>query len=315
MRTWCRVLLIAGAIASVAGCGGGSGSTQVADGGSSGTGISSGPVTSVGSITLNGRTFDTSAAEIRIEGRSGSLAEIEPGHVVRVRADFATDSALRISFDPHIVGPVDAVSMAGGTGTMTVMGQTVIIDDATIVDAALDAGMIAEGDRLRVSGLPGADGALTATRIEPAGAMTDPLERLLGVMHNPGITAGDSLRMGGLIVDHSNASTAAFPGGEPSAGDRIAVTGNLAADGSGVLAAETVEPHVPVEAEAGEFVEITGILEGLAGTDRFAVEGVGLDLSGADVAGGALAAGTRVLVRGELDGDGRLRASEVAVDP
>jgi hypothetical protein len=62
-------------------------------------------------------------------------------------------------------------------------------------------------------------------------------------------------------------------------------------------------------------VEVTGILEGVAGSDAFAIEGVPLALGAATIEGGILADGTRVRVRGKLDEAGTLRAREVRVNP
>jgi hypothetical protein len=298
--------LLAGSI-GLAGCGG---DDRLAEGGTSGTGISRGPVTSLGSIALNGRTLETTSAEVRVGGQPATLQEIEPGHVVRVRADFDAGEALVIELDPDVVGRVDATSIAAGTGTLTVLGQAVVVESATRVEGYNGAGAIAPGDRVRVSGLRSGDGDIVATRIEPAAGADD---RLVGVMHSPGLAGADTLRMGGLTVDHSSAQILDFPGGSPTPGDRIAVSGRLS--GAGILEAERIEPHEPVGAAPGESVEVTGILEGVAGSDAFAIEGVPLALGAATIEGGILADGTRVRVRGKLDEAGTLRAREVRVNP
>lgn len=307
------VLIIAAVGAVLAACGGDSGGS-VADGGSSGTGISNGPVTAVGSITVNGRTLATDSAVIQVNEQTTTLDAIKPGHVVRVRADFAAGEAERVDFDPHIVGPVDARSLTNGTGTLTVLGQPVAITSRTVVAGYADAQEIAVGDRVRVSGLRGGDGGLQATRIEPA---VDPTDRVIGVMHEPGIGGSDTdtLRMGGLVVDHSDASSAEFPGGEPTPGDRIAVAGQLAGDGSGVLNAERIAPHNPLPAEPGERIEMTGVLDGQAGTDSLAMAGVALDMAGATVEGGELADGARVRMTGTLTESNRVEVDTVVVDP
>ncbi len=306
-RQWMAVGLMCGFV--LMGCGGGGGSVS-ADGGTSGTGIGRGPVTALSSITLNGRTLDTNGAEVRINGQPAQLAELAAGQVVRVEADFGRGTAERIEFNPQIVGRVDAVSLSGDTGTLTVMGQPVAVQQDTRIADFTDAGDIAVGDRIRVSGLVGPEGGLIATHIGLASGADD---RLIATMHSPGIAGQDTLRMGGMTVDHSQALSATFPGGSPSAGDRLLVVGQRTP--SGVLEADRIEPHEPLGAAAGEAVQLTGVLAGLAGSDRFAIEQTPLELEGARIDDGPLEAGDRVRVIGTLDEQGAIRASSVRVDP
>lgn len=290
------------------GCGGG-GSTTSADGGTSGTGISRGPVTALSSITLNGSTLDITGATVRINGQPAQFSQLAVGQVVLVEADFGSGTAECIELNPQIVGRVDAVSLAGGTGTLTVMGQPVAVRQDTRVADFAKAGAIAVGDRIRVSGLAAPDGGLVATHI---GLASGADERLIAAMHSPGIAGADTLRMGGLTVDHSQAASVDFPGGSPSAGDRLLVVGQLG--NAGVLQAERIEPHDALGAAPGEAVQITGILEGLVGTDRFAIEQTPLDLGGARIENGPAERGDRVRVIGTLDSQGRIDASSIRVE-
>ena len=293
----------------LAGCGG-SGSGIIADGGTSGTGISRGSVTALSSITLNGNTLETTGAAVRINGQPAQLSELSVGQVVRVEADFGRGTAQRIELNPQIVGPVDAVSLADGTGTLTVMGQPVAVQADTRIADFGDASAIAVGDRIRVSGLAAPGGGLVATHISLASSAR---ERVIATMHSPGSSGAATFGMGGLTVDHSQAESADFPGGSPSAGDRLLVVGQLRSDG--VLRAERVEPHDALGAEPGDAVRITGILEGLVGTDRFAIEQTALDLEDARIENGPAEPGDRVRVIGTLDSRGRIDAATVRVDP
>ncbi len=304
-------IALAFAAALLAGCGG---SSTVADGGIGGTGITRGTVTDVSSITVNGRRLSTTEAEIRINGQMGTLSEIDPGHVVRVEADFDANEAEAIHFRPEVQGPVDATSVRDrtDTGTLTVLGHAVVVDGDTQVADFTDAGAIVAGDRVQVSGLVSDDGTLQATRVEMAGAK----DRILGTMHNPELAGGDTLRMGGQTVDHSSATSVSFPGGSPSGGDEIVVAGSV--DAEGILQADTIEPATLIGGSSGDAVEVSGFVQRAAGGDDLALAGHRLLVSSDDVVDGDrddLVNGQRIRVQGELRSGRRIEVFRVELLP
>ena len=128
----------------ISACGGGGGD-QVASGGVGGTGISAGAITAIGSVTVNGVTFDTTDAAIFVEGtrvddpdqpdgdeaglRGFGLAE---GQVVQVEgsidANGVTGTAESVFFNDSVEGPITSViskDTAAGTAEIVVLGQTV----------------------------------------------------------------------------------------------------------------------------------------------------------------------------------------------
>lgn len=300
------------AIALMAGCGGGG--TQLADGGIGGTGVTRGPVTDLSSITLNERRLDTQGATVLINGAPALLSELRPGYVVTVEADFAAGTAQRVTFQPDVVGQVSATSLSGGAGTMTVLGQTVVIDQDTIVADFANVDAIANGDRVLVSGVRTAEDAVLAERIELAPSSPD---RVTGVMHSPGLSGAETLRMGALTVAHSNAAIADFPGGSPTPGDRIHVAGALGPDG--VLRADSVEPALVLDVMPGDTVEVLGVLNGVAGSDALALEGLALVLAeNLEVVGGGpddLMSGARARIFGRAMLGGVVNVTRVVLDP
>jgi hypothetical protein len=141
--------LAAGA-AQMAGCGGGGG--DLAGLGSGGTGsFTTGVITSLGSIIVNGVRYDDSGITPERADDDSTLRSLIPGMVVSVEGTERTEPtvlgqlpasrASRITYGSEWKGPVDGISRttttdpitaeARTTGTFTILGQTVKVTEAT----------------------------------------------------------------------------------------------------------------------------------------------------------------------------------------
>ncbi len=135
-----------------------------------GTGII-GPITGFGSIIVNGMHIDYPPdVVIGLNGEPASTQALKMGRIVEVRAFPVTGElvAHQIEVLDAVIGPVEAVNRQDGS--LRVLGQTVYLDRETVLASGLDIQNLRPGELLRVSGLHLADGALVATRIEPAEA-------------------------------------------------------------------------------------------------------------------------------------------------
>jgi len=160
-------------------CGGGGGdsdSTDVAGGGISGTGISSGPITDFGSIWVNDVEFDVSTAAITVNGVAASEDKLRIGQVVTVvfTRDTATGGAIAnsVTYARDLAGPVEDIDTANQQ--IRVLGQWVAADRLLAASDegqsdGLRLGDFAFDDTLEISGQFDADGVLHATRIERKG--------------------------------------------------------------------------------------------------------------------------------------------------
>ena len=163
-----RALLAALAAAGVAtGCGGGVGE------GGTGSVYSQGTITGFGSIFVNDIRFDDSAALVqddtgatrsRDELRLGMTVEVESG---AIDAGTASASATLIRFGSELLGPVAGVDAA--RGLVTLLGQTVEVDAATVFDERLAGiGALGSGRTIEVYGnYDAGSGRYRATRIAP----------------------------------------------------------------------------------------------------------------------------------------------------
>jgi len=220
MNKQLKITAIALAITSITGltaCGGGSGDSDSTNSstGTSGSTITSGVVTGFGSIFVDGVEFETDSSSFSLDdGDDGTEDQdgLAVGMVVTVtgtvNADGVTGTAEHIEFDDELEGIVNASNVgADGTGTMTIMGQTVVISTTTIFESDVvgitGADLVVAGNVVEVSGFSSGDGTVYATRIEVKLAAHSGEEiEVKGIITN---LTGTTFDLGGLTVDFSTA--------------------------------------------------------------------------------------------------------------
>jgi hypothetical protein len=124
-----------------------------------------GAISSLSPLTVNGVRFDTTQAEVRVEGEKRTEAELHKGQVVHIRGEIQgrDGRAATISFDDDLRGKVED----RGGNHMHVGGHEVEIENETeFENETLREDSIQPGERVRVSGHRTASGAIRATRIE-----------------------------------------------------------------------------------------------------------------------------------------------------
>ncbi|MGB5255894.1 MAG: DUF5666 domain-containing protein, partial [Woeseiaceae bacterium] len=196
-----KLILLSFILSLAAGCGGGGSGTSVVNpvnpppvGGIGRTGIAQGPISTFGSVVVNGVRYDTSSAAFTINGDPGSQDDLRVGQVITVSGtidDNGVDgNADDVNFDDNVKGPIQSIDI--GLSQIVVLGQTVLINaetsfDDSISPAAIDG--LSVDDIVEVSGLVDASGRITATRIElkPAGTEFE----VLGIVSN--LDSGNSL--------------------------------------------------------------------------------------------------------------------------
>ncbi len=153
-----RKLALVGAVGAViAACGGGS--TDLAEGGIGGTGISTGTVTGFGSVWVNGVEFETDQATIHKEGMKymGSGMDqkyLRIGMVVTVKGDIDANgmrgTATTVEYSSLLRGRVDQTP---ASDSLVVLGQRVNVDTQTKYGGNCDRlAQIHVNDKVEVSG-------------------------------------------------------------------------------------------------------------------------------------------------------------------
>ena len=318
----CSIFLIL-----VAGCGGSDGgTTPVADppapppvGGIGRTGIAQGPISTFGSVVVNGVRYDTNSAVFTINGLSGSQDDLRVGQVITVSGtidDNGVDgNADDVNFDDNVKGPIQSIDVA--TSQIVVLGQTVLIDPETSFDDSISPASIdglSVDDIVEVSGLVDADGRITATRIElkPVGTEFE----VLGFVSN--LSAANFLfSINNLVVDYSNATLDNFAAGQISDGDFVEAKG-MSLNASGELVATRVElKNVLPDVADGVHIEIQGFITRFASAQDFDVTGLPVTTNGSTLFEGGdatdLGLNIKVEVEGDVDANGVLVATKVDI--
>lgn len=292
---------LAAVLVGLGGCGGGVGSE--------GTGsFAQGTISGYGSIIVNGIHFDESTAQVQDDDGAtltrsalalGMAVQIEAGDIVTGADGVQRATASRVRTSRALVGPVGAVDAAAGQ--LTVLGQTVQVNDDTVLDAGFAGGLagIAAGRVVEVYGELDASAArFVATRIAPAGATAT--WRVRGAVSSVDAASGT------CVIGSQTYRLASTSGVAAGSVLKLAVSGALPdAGGRWAVGGQQLGAALP----SGRELQLAGVVDSVVSASRFVVDGVTVDLSGVTV-NGTLAAGQRVEVRGSLS-DGLLLATAV----
>jgi len=132
--------------------------TDLAGGGVSGTGISTGSITSFGSVEMCGVHYLTDNNTIKMSHDENHSSEMDQvvfrvGMVVTIHHGLNDNNAIKIEYQDNLQGPV----AARNSNTFTVLGQTVVVDNAAVFDI---------NEIVGVSGFVDSAGRIHATYIE-----------------------------------------------------------------------------------------------------------------------------------------------------
>jgi hypothetical protein len=260
-------------------CSGGTG--NIAGGGIDGTGIiSQGSIAAFGSIVVNGSDFDTTSAEIIIDGvaiGTGDevvLDNLDIGRVVTVQGPLCTDdescTAERVIYSDNVEGPVQSArSIDIKTKEIVVLGQTTILNVNTNFENT-SFNTIAVDDFVEVSGFFDDEGTIWATFIGKTGEIMPGLEvEVTGYVTDldPNMM---TFAISDLLVEYNLANTSNLPDGVLVEGILVEVNGYLDESGT-VLIAETIELNDGLDISNADQIEITGFVTEIISTTDFVI--------------------------------------------
>lgn len=186
-----------------------------------------GPMPANGAFTVANVSFSTTGAIINVNDQPAALSAIKPGHIVAMIGDADGNQrvvAEELNFQANLIGNVDSVDAAAGT--LVIMGQTVIVDDTSILTTPL-AGFT-QGELAQVSGYVNDDGTIVAARIDYSVSSGE--LRLIGTVESLD-SANFRFAINGLPIDYSQALTIDTPNGELASGMDVLITGDRASNG------------------------------------------------------------------------------------
>jgi hypothetical protein len=182
------------------------------------TQTSVGTITAFGSVVVNGIRFDDSAATINMDDALTTRDRLRVGMVVQVRGQInanGTGVANSIQYNDCVQGPITAMNQA--QNSVTVLGQTVQVDDSTVYDgvALRDMNSFAVGDQVEISCLRDpASNQIKATRMERQGAFQNGASdmEVKGTVANLNL-ALSTCTIDGLTVNFSGVAAGDRPAG------------------------------------------------------------------------------------------------------
>ena len=322
-----RRTLLAAAVASsasalLAACGGGgsdaAGEAPPPAGGGTATTSSytDGVISGFGSVIVGGVRFDDSSASVSDEdGVALAAGALKLGHTIEIeggRIDRALGSALalRIRLNSEVKGPVEAVDATAGT--LTVLGQPVLVTTSTLFDETLSGGLaaIAVGAVVEVYGiLDPANGRIVATRIEAEDSAT--AYKVRGRIDNVD-TAARSFSINGLAISYAGLPAAQVPPGLAN-GQLVRVRlATSPVDGLWVATALRGGRRWP---DAILEAKLEGIVTAFDSSASFSVNGLPVNATTASFPDGTegIVLGARVEVTGSIV-EGVMQASQVEIE-
>lgn len=298
---------LAGLLAACGGDGAPSVSASGSGGGSaSGSASASGTITGFGSVIVNGKRFETSSSSFTVDGQSGSQSDLKTGMTVTVNGSFNGDqrSARTVLQKDAVEGLVQSVAADGLS--LIVMGQTVFVDNTTLIDDNIPGrnllNLVVGTDNVEVNGHIRSNGVIQATFIEKKLINVTPEIRGFVTNQNDG---AKTFQIGALTVNYATAliNDMPNPSGTSWNGLLVEVKGTVFNPATTTLTATKVEPeNQGVGNQVDEF-EVEGFVTQVRGPGDFFIGNTHVQTTGnTEFRGGAL---DEIVVGAKLSAEGR----------
>lgn len=296
-----------GLVGLLAACGSDGAPSVSASGSGSGSASASGTITGFGSVVVNGKRFETSGASFTVDGQSGSQNDLKVGMTVVVNGSFNGNqrSASFVHQKDAVEGLVQSVAPDGLS--LVVMGQTVVVDNTTIIDNNIPGqnilNLVAGTDNVEVNGHIRPNGIIQATFIEKKLANVTPEVRGFVSAHDDGTK---TFHIGSLTVNYATAIINEMPSPATTSWNSllVEVNGTVFNAATTTLMATKVEPdNQRVGNEVDEF-EVEGFVTQVRGADEFVIGNRRVQTTGGTEFRGGTA--DEIVVGAKLSAEGRL---------
>lgn len=297
-----RFTLALVAAATLAACGGGGGDSTGGNSGSTNTkpAVYSGPISGLGSVTVNGVRFSSSDATLSDDDGAGLRSDdLKLGQTVRVSgsSDDTTSlgNATAVVVQRGLQGAVSAVNVAAGT--FTLLGQLVTTNSSTTYEGLTGLTALADGNTVEVYGVVQPAGGILATRVE---RKTITGTTLRGRVSNLNTTA-KTFTVGTLLVNYTNATV----NGTLTNGSVVKVKA-ATAPVANLLNASSVklsDDNAAYTSAGAASIKIKGVAESAPSAGKLNVSGTPVDISNATLKGGTVVtAGAFLEIKGSWNG-------------
>ena len=321
-----QIVGMVGALGLLGGCGGSDVPSVSASGSGSGSGSASasGAITGFGSVFVNGKKFETNEVAVTRDGQStrcsinsSNRCGLQRGMIVTVQGSYSGNqhTATSIRQKDAVEGLVQSVAADGLS--LVVMGQTVLVDNTTLIDDNIPGrnlvNLVAGTDHVEVNGHIRPNGVIHATFIEKKLVGVTPEVHGFVTNHASGSA---TFRIGALTVNYSGAdiSDMPTPTGNNWDGRFVEVKGTNFVSATTTLSATKVELENQEIGDNVDEFEVEGYVTQVLGPGDFFIGNTHAQTtSNTEFRGGTIdeiVVGTKMSAEGRLD-NGLLVAKHV----
>lgn len=308
---------LAASIALLTACGGSGSDTTASNDSTTTVGV----ITGFGSIYSDGTKYETGSASYKKDDAASDESEISVGYKCTIEGsvspDGLTGTATSVSCSDELEGYVLGLTPGtNGTGTIDVMGQTVMYNMDTLFDSDTRALItdLAVNDIVEVYGYSDGAGTVVATRVETKTFADSDIE-IKGLISNLGDT---TFTIGTLIVDFNGVNVPALENGlyvEVKAADAPTDTGS----GMTLVATEVEiegDGDMDMDGDAGLELNVTGLVSNMT-PEGFTFNGsTFIDYTSVDIEDTfVITEGMTLTVEGKIDANGVFIPEEVVEEP
>ncbi len=178
--------------------------------------ISTGTITSFGSVFVNGVEFNTDSSTYSIDDIDGSQVDLRIGMVVQVSGsinpDGITGVATHINYAENLEGVVNNLLTTAGGKQFTILQQTIMVSELNTAFEGMAFVDITEGSVVEVSGYYNQEGVLKGTyvKFKDANSSDFTIFEIKGQITE---LSGNRFKVQGVDIDASAANLIGLPNG------------------------------------------------------------------------------------------------------
>ncbi len=251
----------------------------------SGAPIALGTIDAFGSIFVNGVEFDTSNAEIIVDGQVSSEDDLNVGMVVTVQGTINEDGVTGVAdvviFDDEVQGPIEniVVDPSGEFATITVLGIDIVVERVATVFENTTFDTLALGDVVEVSGFPEGLLDLRATFVEKKADFVEG-ESEIEIKGTVANVTDSTFELRGYTVTYTDADVSEVRDSTIIDGMFVEVKGTLS--GTDITATKVEsEDRIEDKFEDDDEFKVQGTIRNYISDSDFEVNGVKVDATNA----------------------------------
>ncbi len=265
-----------------------------------------GPIDSFGSIIINDTKYETDNAEFTIDGQIGTQDDLRVGQVVVINGESESNQreAKKVRYFSNVIGPVESVDAINSR--FTSLGQTIIVDEISILDGFNNVSALVNKQLVKISGFSNSEQDIIATRIDLIDNTSQ--YQVVGLIKQ--LNANNtSFKINNLHVNYASATI----NGSLDNAVPVVITGER--NNTGVFIATNIKSNKIELHNKNEIFDIEGLINSFTNNTDFTINGIALSAnSNTEYEGGTandLGLNARVQITSGLNENNTLVATHI----